>query len=245
MNKGVILAGGIGTRLSPLTKVTNKHLLPVYNLPMIYYPLNTLVQSGIDEIMIITGKEHCGSFIELLGSEFNGVSLTYRVQERAGGIAEGVGLCKNFIGDDDFAVLLSDNIFEDKFDFSDFRKKGEGARVYFKQVDNPQQFGVARIDNGRLVELIEKPKEYISDLAQTGLYLYDNTVFDVINKLKPSGRGELEITDVNNAYLRKEKLNYRVVKGEWIDAGSSFEDLYRASEFIRNREKGNNKLKRE
>jgi glucose-1-phosphate thymidylyltransferase len=246
--KGVVLAGGSGTRLLPLTKIANKHLLPVYDKSMVMYPLNTLIDAGIRDIMIVSGRGHAGQFLELLGSGEDlilekwtdfGVKLSYSVQEKAGGIAEALGLCKRFVrGDDDVAVILGDNVFEDKFNFNDFGKKGEKARVYFKAVPDPENFGVPKFDmSGSLIDIIEKPKrgESPSDLAQTGLYLYDNSVFDIISELVPSLRGELEITDVNRAYLKMRKLDFRIVRGAWIDAGTSFESLYEASTFVRSK----------
>jgi len=209
--KGIILAGGSGSRLLPLTKVTNKHLLPVYNKPMIFYPLDTLIKSGVKEIMIVSGRTHCGHFLELLGSgkEF-GVNFTYAVQEDAGGIAQALGLCKEFAGEDNVAVILGDNIFTDTFAFSDF---GDGARVYLKEVSDPERFGVASTYKDRIVGIIEKPKNWRGGpgLAVTGLYLYDSGVFDIIKRLRPSGRGELEITDVNNEYVKQRKIDYRIV----------------------------------
>lgn len=238
--KGIILAGGTATRLMPLTKVTNKHLLPVYNKPMIFYPLKTLTDAGIKDIMIVSGRTHCGHFLELLGSgkEF-GINLTYAVQEESGGIAQALGLCKNFAGENNIAVILGDNIFFDTFNFSDFR---EGARVYLKEVNDPQRFGVAGIDNGKLIGIIEKPKNWGGGpgLAVTGLYLYDADVFNIIRCLKPSGRGELEITDVNNEYIKQRKIDYRIVKEEWTDAGT-FDSLYTASTIVRGINKWVNK----
>jgi glucose-1-phosphate thymidylyltransferase len=229
--KGVILAGGSGVRLSPLTRVTNKHLLPIYNKPMIHYPLSTLVNAGIEEIVIISGKGHAGHILELLGdgSEF-GASLSYAIQEKSGGIAQALGLAKRFSNKHDVAVILGDNIFSDKFDFSDFR---EGARVYLKEVPDPERFGVAKIHNDKLISIEEKPNIPLSNLAVTGLYLYDSNVFDIINCLKPSLRGELEITDVNNQYIRDRKIDYKIIDGFWSDAGTH-DSLYRASTFVRN-----------
>jgi len=245
INKGVICAGGSGSRLWPLTKITNKHTIPVWNRQMIFYPLQTLIKSGISNILIVAGKGHAGTFLELLesGEEF-GVNLSYTVQEKPSGIADAIRLAKKFVGNDDVVVILGDNIFEDTFDFSNFGEKGEKARIYFKDVIDPWKFGVGRFKNYHkifsfdkpdLVEIIEKPKEgeEPSNLVQTGLYLYDNSIFDIIDELKPSSRGELEITDVNNTYLRQGELDYEFVDGIWVDAGSSFEDLYEASTFIR------------
>lgn len=251
--KGIILAGGSGSRLSPLTKVTNKHLLPIYDKPMIFYPLNTLISAGISEIMIVSGKGHAGHILELLGdgSEF-GIALSYAVQEKPAGIAQALSLTKRFANKDKIAVILADNIFEDEFDFTDFR---EGSRVYLKRVSDPQRFGVARIKTNiksiykeredKLIEIIEKPElakvdnELIDKggygYAVTGLYLYDNTVFDKINCLRPSNRGELEITDLNNMYITEGRMDFEIVSNFWSDAGQ-FESLFKTSEFIRGKE---------
>lgn len=229
--KGVLLAGGSGSRLGNLTRVTNKHLLPVYNEPMIYYPLRTIINANIKEIMIVAGRGFAGDFLELLGSgdEF-GVNLSYTVQESPSGIAGALALCERFAGNDNIAVILGDNVYEDKFDFSDFR---EGARVYLKEVPDPERFGVAKIENDKLISIEEKPKVPSSNLAVTGLYLYDNNVFDTISCLRPSARGELEITDVNNSYIKDGKIDYEIIKGFWSDAGT-FSSLFKASEFIKN-----------
>ncbi|HEY3274013.1 MAG TPA: sugar phosphate nucleotidyltransferase [Methanocella sp.] len=232
--KGVILAGGTGSRLHPLTKVTNKHLLPVYDEPMVYYPLKTLINAGIKDILIVSGKDHVGHFLELLGSgsEF-GVRLSYEIQKEAGGIAQALGLAEHFVDGDDVIVILGDNIYEDnvKEHVESFRS---GARIFLKPVEDARRFGVAEVDekNKRVLGIEEKPKQPKSDYAVTGLYIYDNSVFQVVNTLKPSGRGELEITDVNNYYVRKGKLPFSVLDGYWSDAGT-FESLYRASELVR------------
>jgi len=230
--KGIILAGGTGSRLYPLTKVTNKHLLPVYDKPMIYYPLQTLVAAGIKDIMIVSGRGHVGHFLELLGSgkEF-GVRLTYEIQEGAGGIAEALGLAESWAGTDNVAVILGDNIFQD-----DIRKDVEsfegGAKIFLKEVTDAHRFGVAEVKGNRVLGIEEKPKKPKSNLAVTGLYLYDAGVFEVIKTLKPSGRGELEITDVNNAYIRRGAMEFSVLKGFWSDAGT-FESLFKASMLVR------------
>jgi len=225
--KGIILAGGTGSRLLPLTKVTNKHLLPVYDKPMIYYPLQTLIHAGITEIMIVSGRGHAGHFLELLGSgmEF-GVSLTYEIQETAGGIAQALGLAAGWADGEDVAVILGDNIFQDtvKADISSFRK---GAKIFLKEVEDAHRFGVAELGKDRVISIEEKPQFPKSKFAVTGLYLYDCDVFSIIRTLKPSGRGELEITDVNNAYLTKNMMQYAILKGFWSDAGT-FESLLRA-----------------
>jgi glucose-1-phosphate thymidylyltransferase len=229
--KGIILAGGTGSRLFPLTKVTNKHLLPVYDKPMIYYPLRTLINAGISEIMIVSGRGHAGHFLELLGSgmEF-GVSLTYEIQETAGGIAQALGLAASWADDDNVAVILGDNIFQDtmKDDVTSFKR---GAKIFLKKVIDAHRFGVAEIERNHVISIEEKPHNPKSSYAVTGLYLYDSEVFSIIRTLKPSGRGELEITDVNNAYLQKMMMQYTVLKGFWSDAGT-FDSLLRASNLV-------------
>jgi glucose-1-phosphate thymidylyltransferase len=235
--KGIILAGGTGSRLYPLTKVTNKHLLPVYDKPMIYYPLNTLVQAGITEIMIVSGRGHAGHFLELLGSgaEF-GITLTYEIQEKAGGIAEALGLADSWADDENVAVILGDNIFEEniKTDVAFFER---GAKIFLKEVPDAFRFGVAEFNTDRVISIEEKPKVPRSNYAVTGLYLYDAGVFSIIKKLKPSGRGELEITDVNNAYIKKGKMQYAILKGYWSDAGT-FNSLMRASILVQQHSAG-------
>jgi glucose-1-phosphate thymidylyltransferase len=225
--KGIILAGGTGSRLYPLTKVTNKHLLPVYDKPMIFYPLNTLIGAGITEIMIVSGRGHAGHFLELLGSgiEF-GVSLTYEIQEKAGGIAEALGLAASWADTENVAVILGDNIYQDdvKQDVVSFVK---GAKIFLKKVPDAHRFGVAELKGDRVISIEEKPSHPKSSYAVTGLYLYDPEVFAIIKNLKPSGRGELEITDVNNAYLRKGCMSFSVLEGYWSDAGT-FDSLLRA-----------------
>jgi glucose-1-phosphate thymidylyltransferase len=226
--KGIILAGGTGSRLFPLTKVTNKHLLPVYDKPMIYYPLNTLTQAGITDIMLVSGRGHAGHFLELLGSgaEF-GVRLTYEIQEKAGGIAEALGIAENWASNDAVTVILGDNIFEDsvKDAVQSFKY---GARIFLKEVADAQRFGVAEVMDERIIGIEEKPKVPKTNLAVTGLYIYDSDVFRIIRELKPSGRGELEITDVNNAYIRKEAMTFSLLSGFWSDAGT-FDTLLKAS----------------
>jgi len=226
--RGIILAGGTGSRLFPLTKVTNKHLLPVYNKPMIYYPLETLMTAGITDIMIVSGRGHAGHFLELLGSgaEF-GVNLTYEIQERAGGIAQALGLAEKWADEDSIAVILGDNLFQDtvKDDVASFK---EGAKIFLKEVPDAERFGVAELGKDRVISIEEKPKKPKSNYAVTGLYLYDADVFSIIRMLKPSGRGELEITDVNNAYLKKGVMHYAILNGFWSDAGT-FDSLLRAS----------------
>lgn len=237
--KGVILAGGTGSRLFPLTKVTNKHLLPVYDEPMIYYPLKTLVNAGIRDILVVSGKGHVGHFLELLGSGADfGVRLSYDIQKEAGGIAQALGLAEHFVDGEDVTVILGDNIYEDnvKDHVKSFKS---GARIFLKPVPDAHRFGVAEVDRKKncVLGIEEKPKKPKSNLAVTGLYIYDNSVFDVIKTLKPSGRGELEITDVNNYYVRKGTLSFSVLEGYWSDAGT-FESLYRASELVRKKKSG-------
>jgi glucose-1-phosphate thymidylyltransferase len=228
--KGVILAGGMGTRLNPLTLVTNKHLLPVYDKPMIFYPIKTLIDGGIKEIMIVCGPEHAGHFMNLLrsGKDF-GVKFTYEIQDTASGIAGALALTEDFARGDSITVVLGDNIFEDKFNLTDFES---GARIFLKVVSDPQRFGVAETDGNKVVNIIEKPKEPKSNYAVTGLYQYDNTVFDMIRNLSPSERGEFEITDVNNEFLKKNALTYSLIRGLWSDAGT-IESLHYASTMVK------------
>jgi len=227
----VILAGGTGSRLHPLTKVTNKHLLPVGKYPMIFYPIFRLKQAGIREILIVTGREHMGDVIELLGSGRDfGVEFTYRVQDEAGGIAQALGLAKNFVGGERCVVILGDNIFgEDLAPFVEaFRRQAEGAKVLLKEVPDPERFGVAVFEGEKIIAIEEKPAKPKSRYAVTGIYMYDAEVFEIIATLKPSARGELEITDVNNAYLRKGTLTYGILSGWWSDAGTPV-SLYTAN----------------
>lgn len=233
--KGVILAGGLGTRLRPLTLVTNKHLLPVYDRPMIYYPIQCLLNAGINEIIIVTGGEHAGDFLKLLrnGKHLGVKDLHYTYQEGEGGIADALKLAEDFADGDKICVVLGDNIIEKNIRraVADFFAQPSGAKVLLKKVDDPHRFGVARLDGDRVSEIIEKPKQPPSDLAVIGIYLYDAEVFEICQTLKPSGRGELEITDVNNEYLRRGTLSYDVLDGWWTDAGT-FESLHRASRLV-------------
>ncbi|MGB9133605.1 MAG: sugar phosphate nucleotidyltransferase, partial [Methanosarcina sp.] len=211
--KGIILAGGTGSRLYPLTKVTNKHLLPVYDKPMIFYPIQTLIDGGITEILIVSGRGHAGHFLELLGSGADlGVRFTYEIQEEAGGIAQALGLAESFADEDDVTVILGDNIFQDsiKKDVSNF--KG-GAKIFLKEVPDAHRFGVAELKGDRVVGIQEKPSEPKSNFAVTGLYIYSNNVFKVVKNLKPSARGELEITDVNNYFVNNGTMEYRILDG--------------------------------
>lgn len=229
--KGIILAGGNGTRLLPLTRTTNKHLLPVGRYPMIYYPLHTLVSCGIKDIMIVSGTGHAGHFLELLGSgkEF-GARLSYAIQEEAGGIAQALGLCEDFADNEKIAVILGDNIYQDKFksEAEKFQSQDRGARVFIKKVDDPQRFGVPEIQGDKIINIEEKPRFPKSPYAVTGFYFYDNRVWGAIKTLKPSGRGELEITDVNNFYVNDNSMKFSVVNGWWLDAGT-FPSLHRAN----------------
>lgn len=233
--KGIILAGGTGSRLYPLTKVTNKHLLPVYNKPMIYYPIDTLIKAGIKDIIIVTGKEHAGNFLNLLasGKEF-GAKFHYALQDEAGGIAQALSLTEGFVKDENMTVILGDNIILDDIavEIGNFKS---GARVFLKEVQDPQRFGVPEFDsNGNIIKIEEKPKEPKSKYAVTGLYQYDSSVFDKIRKLKPSQRGELEITDVNNLYLDEKRLSHVFLKEPWLDAGT-FDSLLEASNILKKR----------
>jgi len=238
--KGIILAGGNGIRLLPLTKITNKHLLPVYNKPMIYYPLETLVKGGIKEILIVTGGNNPGDFLRLLGNgkEFGLKEIHYTYQEGAGGIAAALGLAEDFADGGKIVVILGDNIFEDDIRqyVRDFKKQEKGAKLFLKETEEAYRFGVAEIKDRRITSIEEKPKNPKSKLAVTGLYMYDNQVFDVIKNLKPSQRGELEITDVNNFYISQGTATYEILKGFWSDAGT-FETLFKSVRFIRNKQR--------
>ena len=230
--KGIVLAGGTGSRLFPLTKVTNKHLLPVGLAPMIWHPIWKLKQAGMEEILIVTGTDHMGDVVGLLGSGKDfGCRFTYKVQDEAGGIAQALGLAENFAGRDSVCVILGDNIFEDSLerDADAFRAQGKGARILLKPVQDPQRFGVAEVKGDKVLGIEEKPKAPKSDLAVTGIYFYDAAVFDIIRGVKPSGRGEMEITDVNNAYIAKGELSFGTFKGWWSDAGT-FPSLAHANE---------------
>jgi glucose-1-phosphate thymidylyltransferase len=235
--KGIVLAGGSGTRLRPLTSVTSKQLLPIYDKPMIMYPLETLLHAGIREILIIVAPDHAGDFLHLLGSgkEF-GAKFTYEIQDKPAGLAEAFIIGADFIGDDNVTMILGDNIFED--DFSQTIKGFKsGGHVFAKEVPDPERFGVVKFDDKmNAVQIEEKPKAYLSNFAVTGLYIYDNRVVEVARQVKPSGRGELEITDLHNWYLQKGELKVDIVKGEWIDAGT-FDSLLRASNLMAEKSK--------
>jgi glucose-1-phosphate thymidylyltransferase len=232
------LAGGLGTRLKPLTKVTNKHLLPVYDKPMIYYPLEALCRAGIRDIMIVTGGNSAGDFLRLLGNgrEFGLKDIYYTYQEGEGGIADALRLCEHFVEGERMCVILGDNLFEHDITpyVQRFAEQDSGARILLKNVPDPERFGVATLEGERIVSIAEKPARPASSFAVTGIYMYDRRVFDFIRRLKPSGRGELEITDVNNHYIREGDLYYDVLEGWWTDAGT-FESLFAAGKLVEER----------
>jgi len=233
--KGVILAGGLGTRLYPLTKVTNKHLLPVYDKPMIYYPIQSLINAGIDDILIVTGGNNAGDFLKLLGNgkEFGLRHINYTYQEGEGGIAEALRLAEFFASGEKICVVLGDNIIEKNIRraVENFRRQKEGAKILLKEVSDPERFGVAELKGDRIVRIEEKPKKPRSRYAVIGIYLFDQEVFNLIRTLKPSDRGELEITDVNNRYIEKGLMTWDILEGWWTDAGT-FESLLRANQLV-------------
>jgi len=233
--KGIILAGGLGTRLHPLTKITNKHLLPVHDRPMIYYPLQTLINAGIRDILIVTGGNNAGDFLRLLGNgkEFGLQHINYTYQEGEGGIAAALSLAEYFAGGEKVCVVLGDNLIERNIARAvrTFQTQGKGAKILLKEVPDPHRFGVPEIVSGKIVGIVEKPKTPKSNYAVVGIYLYDADVFQIIKTLKPSDRGEMEITDVNNEYLRRGNLTYDILDGWWTDAGT-FESLLRASNLV-------------
>jgi glucose-1-phosphate thymidylyltransferase len=233
--KGIVLAGGKGSRLYPLTKITNKHLLPVYNKPMIYYPVQTLVDAGIRDILIVTGGNHAGDFLQLLGNgrEFGLSIIGYTYQEGEGGIADALKLAEAFAEGEKMCVILGDNIIEKGIGAAvrDFEQQERGAKILLKEVDDPERFGVAEIRDGKVVNIVEKPEKPFSHHAVTGIYMYDATIFEKTRVLKPSARGELEITDVNNAYIREGTMTYSFLDGWWTDAGT-FSSLLRASSLV-------------
>ena len=241
--KGVVLAGGLGTRLRPLTAVTNKHLLPVYDQPMIYYPIQTLVNAGITDIMVVTGGNSAGDFLKLLGNgkAFGLKHINYTYQEGEGGIAEALSLVEHFGAGDPVCVVLGDNIIEGNIAAAvrAYRHQGKGAKIILKKVPDPHRFGVPELDGKRVLRIEEKPESPKSDYAVIGIYMYDGEVYDIIRTLKPSGRGELEITDVNNAYIERDEMTWEELKGWWTDAGT-FESLLHASKLVA--ETGANKL---
>lgn len=238
--KGIILAGGTGSRLYPLTKVTNKHLLPVGKYPMIFHAVNKLKQAGITDILVVTGKEHMGDVVNLLGSGSEmGVCFTYKVQDEAGGIAQALGLAEHFVGDDQMVVILGDNVFADDISpfVDNFKKQKTGAKILIQEVHDPKRFGVPELQGDRIISIEEKPQNPKSNYAVTGIYMYDYKVFDIIKTLKPSARGELEVTDVNNAYIERGELTFDVLQGWWTDAGTHA-SLARANELAKDLEFG-------
>ncbi len=237
--KGIVLAGGTGSRLFPLTKITNKHLLPIYDKPMIYYPIRTLVQAGIKDLMVVTGGRNSGDFLRLLanGKEFGLKHINYTYQEGEGGIAEALALAEHFAEGNKICVILGDNIIEGSIApaVQAFQQQAHGAKILLKEVPDAERFGVAEIDGGRIVGIEEKPRRPKSNYAVTGIYMYDETVFDKTRTLKPSARGELEITDVNNAYIREGAMTFDYLEGWWTDAGT-FDSLLRAANLVRDSE---------
>jgi len=233
--KGVVLAGGLGTRLQPLTSATNKHLLPVYDKPMVFYPINTLVKSGIDEVLVVTGGPHAGHFIRVLknGESFGLKHLNYAFQEGEGGISAALSLAESFSDGDSLMVILGDNCTDADVS-SDVKEFKTGAKIFLKEVSDPERFGVAFLKGGKIEKIVEKPKTLTSNFAVTGLYIYDSTVFDKIRSIKPSKRGELEVTDLNNCYLREGSLKWSKLEGYWRDAGT-FDTLYEAGKYWRDR----------
>jgi len=233
--KGIILAGGLGTRMLPLTKITNKHLLPVFDKPMIFYPIQTLINAGIDDILIVTGGNYAGDFLRLLGNgkDFGLKHINYTYQEGEGGIAEALGLAEYFAAGESICVVLGDNIIEKNIAAAAeaYRAQGKGAKILLKEVPDPERFGVPVLDGDRVIKIEEKPKNPKSPYAVTGIYMYDGSVFDIIKTLKPSDRGELEITDVNNAYIEKGELTWDILDGWWTDAGT-FGSLLRATNLV-------------
>ncbi len=233
--KGIILAGGLGSRLRPLTLVTNKHLLPVYDRPMVYYPIECLINAGVDEIMIVTGGDHAGDFLKLLknGKDLGAKQMAYAYQEGEGGIADALKLAEDFADGGKVCVVLGDNIIEGNIRQAagDFFTQKSGAKLLLKEVPDPERFGVAEVGDGKILSIEEKPEEPKSNLAVTGIYFYDNEVFDICKTLVPSKRGELEITDVNNEYIRRGTLTSQVLEGWWTDAGTH-ESLYRATKLV-------------
>lgn len=233
--KGIILAGGTGSRLFPLTKVTNKHLLPVGKYPMIFHSIHKMKKADIHDILIVTGKDHMGDVVNLLGSGRDmGVSFTYKVQDEAGGIAQALDLAEHFVGEDQMVVILGDNVFEDDITpfVDNFRRQNSGAKILLQQVQDPQRFGVAELRGERIMSIEEKPVLPKSNYAVTGIYMFDHQVFEIVKNLKPSSRGELEITDVNNAYIANGTLSYDVLQGWWTDAGTH-SSLARANELAK------------
>ncbi|MGG4034640.1 sugar phosphate nucleotidyltransferase [Paenibacillus cisolokensis] len=233
--KGIILSGGTGSRLLPLTKVTNKHLLPVGKYPMIFHALKRMKECSISDILIVTGRDHMGDVVNLLGSGRElGLSLTYKVQDEAGGIAQALGMAEQFVNADQMLVILGDNVFSGSIVpfVNKFKSQGRGAKIIIKEVPDPQRFGVPQLSGDKIISIEEKPLVPKSNYAVTGIYMYDSQVFDIIRTLRPSARGELEITDVNNAYISRNELTYDILPGWWTDAGTH-ESLARANELAK------------
>ncbi len=239
--KGIVLAGGLGTRLYPLTKVTNKHLLPIYDKPMVYYPIQTLVDAGIKDILIVTGGTSAGDFLRLIGNgkDFGLSHINYTYQEGEGGIAAALALAEHFAENDKIVVILGDNILEQGIGdaVGEFEEQMRGAKIFLKEVPDPERFGVPHIKDGKVLKIDEKPKKPASQYAVIGVYMYDNQVFDIVKTLKPSARGELEITDVNNAYIEQGTMTYAIVDGWWADAGTSFDSLLKATRLVAEKSK--------
>jgi len=231
--KGIVLAGGLGSRLNPLTRITNKHLLPIYNKPMVYYPIEMLVAAGITDILLVTGGNSAGDFFRLIrnGEDFGLSRMNYAYQQGEGGIAEALGLARDFVGQDRMVVVLGDNILQHgiKQALAAFVAQPAGARILLKEVDHPREYGIAEIDGPHIRRIIEKPQQPPSNLAVIGVYMYGPEVFDIVATLKPSGRNELEITDVNNEYIRRGELQYALVDGWWLDAGEDHAALLKAN----------------
>ena len=234
--KGVILAGGLGTRLRPLTSITNKHLLPVYNKPMIYYPIEMLVEAGIKDILVVTGGNNAGDFLRLIGNgeDFGLSRMHYAYQKGEGGIAEALELAREFVGKDRVVVVLGDNILQNgiRKGVEAFSKQAGGSRIFLKTVDHPWEYGIAEIAGNKIKRIVEKPADPPSNLAVIGVYMYPPDVFNIVETLEPSARGELEITDVNNAYVERGEMEYEIVEGWWLDAGENHEALLRANLMI-------------
>jgi len=239
--KGIVLAGGLGTRLHPLTKITNKHLLPIYKKPMIYYPIQMLVDAGIKDIMIVTGGRNAGDFLRLIGNgrEFGLSHIHYTYQEGEGGIAEALGLTKDFSEGEKIVVVLGDNLLEKgiRKGVREFKKQKRGARIFLKEVEHPWEYGIADIKGKKIKRIVEKPKKPPTNLAVIGVYMYPPNVYDIVKRLKPSARGELEITDVNNAYIKRGQMEYERVNGWWMDAGENHESLLEANIIVARTEK--------
>ena len=231
--KGVVLAGGLGQRLQPLTRITNKHLLPVYDKPLIYYPIQMLVDAGITDIMLVTGGNYAGDFLRLIGNgeDFGLSRINYAYQKGNGGIADALGLPRAFVGDDKLVVVLGDNILENGIapGVEAFSQQEKGGRIFLKAVDHPWEYGIAEVDGSRVKGIVEKPQNPTSDLAVIGVYMFPPEVFDIVSGLTPSARGELEITDVNNAYIERGQMEFEMVDGWWLDAGENYEALLQAN----------------